>query len=286
MPLTRILLIGLLLAGLAGPAAAAVTAWQEGPESRLRLLAAEDPVRPGRLLLGLEIALSPGWKTYWLWPGESGAPPRLDFSNSHNLDLGPPAWPVPERFKAFGYRSLGYGDRVLVTLPATRPAPEHAARFALTARYMICAEICIPAEVALALDLPAPTEEPAGRSRDPQAAETQARLVAARAAAPASDLPGFALKRARLVDTADGRQLEVVARSARGFREPRLIAVLDDEVLFAPLARTLSADGREVRFRQPLPVGHDGAGPARGYLLLSDGGRHVARRIEDLRQPP
>ena len=34
---------------------------------------------------GIEIRLAPGWKTYWRYPGDSGVPPRFDFSGSRNV---------------------------------------------------------------------------------------------------------------------------------------------------------------------------------------------------------
>ena len=34
---------------------------------------------------GVEIKLKPGWKTYWRYPGDSGVPPVLDFSESQNV---------------------------------------------------------------------------------------------------------------------------------------------------------------------------------------------------------
>ena len=33
----------------------------------------------------LEIALEPGWKTYWREPGSSGVPPQIDVSRSLNV---------------------------------------------------------------------------------------------------------------------------------------------------------------------------------------------------------
>jgi DsbC/DsbD-like thiol-disulfide interchange protein len=59
------------------------SAWDEGNHSAARLLAGE---RDGNILTGgIEIRLAPDWKTYWRSPGDSGVPPRLDFSTSDNI---------------------------------------------------------------------------------------------------------------------------------------------------------------------------------------------------------
>src|SRR5439155_1663784 len=58
--------------------------WQHDAHSAVRLLAGS---RSGGVLLGgIAIQLQDGWKTYWRSPGDSGVPPRFDFSKSDNVD--------------------------------------------------------------------------------------------------------------------------------------------------------------------------------------------------------
>src|SRR6516165_5175291 len=45
-----------------------------------------------------EIRLAPGWRTYWRDPGDSGAPPMIDFSGSQNVKTVNVLWPAPQRF--------------------------------------------------------------------------------------------------------------------------------------------------------------------------------------------
>src|SRR3954447_8105027 len=67
--------------------------WQRDAHSAVRLLAGS---RSGTVLLGgVAIQLQPGWKTYWRTPGDSGVPPRFDFSQSDNVEaVFPPAPPA------------------------------------------------------------------------------------------------------------------------------------------------------------------------------------------------
>src|SRR5437763_14969998 len=67
--------------------------WQRDTHSAVRLLAGS---RSGGVLLGgIAVQLQPGWKTYWRTPGDSGVPPRFDFSSSDNLAAATVLWPAP-----------------------------------------------------------------------------------------------------------------------------------------------------------------------------------------------
>ena len=41
----------------------------------------------GTHIAALQISLAPGWKTYWRQPGDTGIPPKFDFTGSSNLDV-------------------------------------------------------------------------------------------------------------------------------------------------------------------------------------------------------
>src|SRR5215470_3007520 len=70
--------------------------WQRDTHSAVRLLAGS---RSGGVLLGgIAIQLQDGWKTYWRNPGDSGVPPRFDFSKSDNVDAVTVLWPAPQKF--------------------------------------------------------------------------------------------------------------------------------------------------------------------------------------------
>ena len=57
--------------------------WQRDAHSAVAGLGGS---RSGTVLLGgVAIQLQPGWKTYWRTPGDSGVPPRFDFSKFDNV---------------------------------------------------------------------------------------------------------------------------------------------------------------------------------------------------------
>src|ERR1700750_276595 len=89
--------------------------WIRDGHSAIRLLAGS---RSGTVLLGgIAIQLQPGWKTYWRTPGDSGVPPRFDFSKSENIEAVTVLWPAPRKFDdGAGGVSLRYSDQVVLPL--------------------------------------------------------------------------------------------------------------------------------------------------------------------------
>ncbi len=119
--------------------------WQIGAHSAVRLLAGS---HSGSVLLGgIAVQLDPGWKTYWRTSGDSGVPPRFDFSKSDNIEAVTVLWPAPMQFDdGAGGTSLGYHNQVVLPL---RIVPKNADR-PVTLRadisYAVCEKICIPVE--------------------------------------------------------------------------------------------------------------------------------------------
>src|SRR5664279_6143817 len=105
-----------LASSLAIPARAQdSSAWQSDVHSAVRLLAGS---RSGAVLLGgIALQLQPGWKTYWRTPGDSGVPPRFDFSKSENIEAVTVLWPAPAKFDdGAGGHSMGYHNGVVLPL--------------------------------------------------------------------------------------------------------------------------------------------------------------------------
>src|SRR5882724_9791240 len=92
---------GLLFLRAALPACAGdASKWDFGPHSAVRLIAAGSTTETGvpRPRAGVELKLAAGWKTYWRYPGDSGVPPRFDFSQSTNVKDVTVEWAWPHRF--------------------------------------------------------------------------------------------------------------------------------------------------------------------------------------------
>lgn len=131
------------------------SAWVRDNYSAARLLAGARMGSDRVLIGGIEIKPQPGWKTYWRAPGDSGVPPRFDFSRSENIGVVSVLWPAPMKFAdGAGGFSIGYAGRV--TLPL-RIVPKDANKPVILRAdmsYAVCDKLCVPvdasAEIAFA----------------------------------------------------------------------------------------------------------------------------------------
>jgi DsbC/DsbD-like thiol-disulfide interchange protein len=119
--------------------------WQRDGHSAVRLLAGS---RSGAVLLGgIAIQLSPGWKTYWRTPGDSGVPPRFDFSKSENIEAVTVLWPAPMQFDdGAGGTSLGYKSQTVLPLRIVAKNGDKPVTLRAEINYAVCEKICIPVE--------------------------------------------------------------------------------------------------------------------------------------------
>ena len=136
--------------------------WQQDGHSATRLLAGS---RSGAVLLGgIAFQLQPGWKTYWRTPGDSGVPPRFDFSRSENIEAVTILWPAPLQFDdGAGGHSLGYHDQVVLPLRIVAKNADKPVMLRAAVNYAVCDKLCIPveADAELAFTSVASTEDSA-----------------------------------------------------------------------------------------------------------------------------
>src|SRR5438132_9257019 len=121
--------------------------WQRDAHSAVRLLAGS---RSGGVLLGgIAIQLEPGWKTYWRTPGDSGVPPRFDFSKSDNVEAVTVLWPAPMKFDdGAGGFSLGYKKQVVLPLRIIAKNNDKPVTLRAHISYAVCDKLCIPIEAS------------------------------------------------------------------------------------------------------------------------------------------
>ena len=119
--------------------------WQKDGHSAVRLLAGS---RSGAVLLGgIAFQLQPGWKTYWRNPGDSGVPPRFDFSKSDNVEAVTVLWPAPRKFDdGAGGISLGYHDQIVLPLRIVAKNVDKPVTLRADINYAVCEKLCIPVE--------------------------------------------------------------------------------------------------------------------------------------------
>jgi len=158
----RIILFVLAILGLlcAPGSAAPVSA----PHLTVDLVADSATIAPGRdFQAGLKFNLEKGWHIYWINPGDSGEPPKVQWKMPDGFQAGSIEWPAPVRLPISRLMDYGYEDQVLLMVPIQVPAnlkPGATAQLAATVKWIVCREVCIPGHGDVALTLPVSSETP------------------------------------------------------------------------------------------------------------------------------
>ena len=248
------------LFGAGDSAHALESPWVPAQQSAIRLIAA-GPAAPGdpRLKAGVEIKITPGWHTYWRYPGDAGIPPRFDWSGSENLAGVDVLWPAPERILASGLISIGYERDVIFPLRILPADPARSVKLSLRLEYAACAKICIPAEARVRLDVPAGGAAPVPA------------LVAAEAKVPRrvklGEAGSLAITGVKLERGAVPRVL-VTAKVPPGSKSD-LFAEGPSAEWALPVPEKLSAEAALVRFAFPLEGAPTGTAPIPPTLRLT-----------------
>lgn len=129
--------------------------WVKSHKAKARMIAApfNEKFHDGSYLVGVQISLEPGWKTYWRRPGDSGIPPEFDWGASQNLKSAKILYPAPKRLADDIGASIVYREEVvfpIIVTPTDKSAP---VPLKLSFAYGLCKDICVPAEAELSMTL-------------------------------------------------------------------------------------------------------------------------------------
>lgn len=155
----------LLLVALAVlPVEAAESGWTElGPAMRARLVTGETASPDGTLMVGLELDLAEGARTYWQRAGEAGIGTLLDAGASRGVTLDEVLWPLPEVLIEAGLMEYVYRADTVIPLRVRVSGPDAELRLALSGG--VCTDICMPVSGTLSLPVPPIAPDPAGSLR-------------------------------------------------------------------------------------------------------------------------
>jgi len=220
------------LAMLLGFSAPAIAQIDQQPKVHARLIAEQGEVAPGGTVsVALEEIIRPGWHTYWINPGDAGAPTTLAWTLPAGWSAGAIQWPYPKRLPVGQLMDYGYEGKVWLLASLTAPAdakPDTNVVLHAHATWLVCKDVCIPEETDLSLPLTV------SASPSPPYATDEADFAAARAELPiASPWP---------VSFHVGDSLDLlVAAPAMAKAEPKDVAFfpLRDDVLNAPAPQRL-----------------------------------------------
>src|SRR6478752_5473168 len=127
------------------------------PRVTATLLSARDTVTPGeRFQVALVQKIAPGWHTYWINPGDSGEPTRIEWNLSNGASAGDIQWPTPKAIAVDPLVNFGFEETVFLIVDVVAPhnaAPGEKLSLKANATWLVCEKICIPEEGTFALDL-------------------------------------------------------------------------------------------------------------------------------------
>src|ERR1700686_2733909 len=135
------------------------------PHGVVDLVAENQWIAPERqTYFGLNFHLEKGWHIYWVNPGDSGQPPRVEWHLPAGLKSGEIEWPAPRRLGTSTIVDFGYDDAVTLIVPVHAEsglAAQPSARLGAEIRVLVCREMCIPGRTQLSLTLPIKSRPPA-----------------------------------------------------------------------------------------------------------------------------
>ena len=102
---------------------------------------------------GLYFKLEPGWHVYWQNAGDSGEPPRINWTLPQGITAGPLQFPAPKRLPLGPLMDFGYEDEVLFPFSFDVPKSAAPGPAALDAKvsWLVCREVCIPGKAELGM---------------------------------------------------------------------------------------------------------------------------------------
>ena len=147
------LLIALALLA-ATPALAQI---DELPKVHARLVAEDTAAAPGSAVtVALEENIRDGWHTYWINPGDAGAPTEIKWTLPQGWSAGDIQWPTPKRLPVGPLMDYGYEGKLWLLQKLTVPADAKAGdtvTLKAAVDWLVCKDICVPEETTLSLPL-------------------------------------------------------------------------------------------------------------------------------------
>ncbi len=131
---------------------------EEESKVQLSLVADAASVQPGTpFKVGIYFQIEPGWHTYYKEPGEAGAPPEFVWDLPAGFEVGELQWPKPLTLIEPGNIRVNAYKKELFLWATVIPSKEISAKevqIQLQAKWLVCAELCIPESGKVELTLP------------------------------------------------------------------------------------------------------------------------------------
>ena len=235
-------------------------------------------IAPGQTIyVALRQKIRAGWHTYWRNPGDSGEPTEIAWTLPRGFSAGDIIWPTPRRLPVGPLVNYGFEGEILLPSPVTAPADlvvGAPVTVTAAARWLVCADICIPEEATLTLMLAtagARLTNPAWRARIDAARSATARPAPWKSAVARESSGGvLSLASPDLARAAGSGALRGVYFFP--FDPAMVNHAMAQPVAFGPQGLTV--------FLPPAPNSLIGSTPLEGWLVTTDAaGRDTAYAV-------
>jgi DsbC/DsbD-like thiol-disulfide interchange protein len=142
------------------------------PHGTLELIAEKQAITAGHPFnLALHFELEKGWHVYWVNPGDSGEPPRIQWNLPGGIRAGAIEWPAPRRLGTTTIVDYGYEATVTLIVPMFADASlatQKLLQLAADVKVLVCREMCIPGKAQISLTLPVKSQPPRSDAQSTQ----------------------------------------------------------------------------------------------------------------------
>jgi DsbC/DsbD-like thiol-disulfide interchange protein len=143
------------------------------PHVTVDLITENSSIAPGQdFWVALRFNLEQGWHVYWINPGDSGEPPKVQWELPPGFQAGAIVWPYPHRLPIPPLMDYGYENTVLLPIrmhAARNLKPGDTTTLAASVNWVVCREVCIPEKGHLTVSVPVSKAASGKAATDPSA---------------------------------------------------------------------------------------------------------------------
>ncbi|MEO3680107.1 thioredoxin family protein [Rheinheimera sp. FR7-31] len=262
MPNVIFALLLLMSALLPQQAAAASSGWQSASHLKAELVSEYQQLTPGQTaLLALHFVPDEHRHTYWQNPGDSGLATSLSWQLPEGVTVGDIIWPTPSAIALPPLMNYGFEGQTILLSELSLPAGYSAdtVQIGLTADWLVCEEVCIPASASFSLSLPVGADAVLAQQYQPLFAEAKTRLPKLLNASGRFDTSGAAFS--ALIDLPQALNVSQFFVAA-------------SELVDHAAAQQMVLNNNQLMLQQPLNTYFSAAPDALEVVLVTDSGAY------------
>ena len=125
-------------------------------KTKVSLLLPYQTATPGQTIWSaVRLSMAPGWHTYFVNPGESGAPTTIEWKLPEGISAGNILWSAPEKYSEVDLTTYVYHNEAMLLVPITLASNLPPKEYLLQAKvsWLECETQCVPGEAEISVKL-------------------------------------------------------------------------------------------------------------------------------------